>query len=94
MLESLVKKFNQTTVEDRYGAMNSIEEIREAFRLDINIQEKTQWFKIEDKIITFDFEFKTNSTWIFIDLYDEDDYVEEEEYIEEDIDFDYCEDDE
>lgn len=80
-IENLVKEFNKTTVEDVYGAMNDIEDIKEAFGLDINIQEETQYFQLEDgRYITFDFEFKANSTWIYIDLYEADEY---EPYIEE-----------
>ena len=82
-IEDLVKRFTKTTVEDVYGAMNDIEDIKEAFGLDINIQEKTQYFQLEDgRYITFDFEFKTNSIWIYIDLYEADEY---EPYIEEEI---------
>ena len=80
-IEDLVKRFNGTTVEDIYGAMRDTEDIKEAFGLDIKIQEKTQYFQLEDgRYITFDFEFKTNSTWIYIDLYEADEY---EPYIEE-----------
>ena len=82
-IEDLVKRFNETTVEDIYGAMSDIEYIKASFGLDINIQEKTQYFQLEDgRYITFDFEFKTNSTWIYIDLYEAD---ENEPYIEEEI---------
>ena len=80
-IEDLVKRFNETTVEDIYGAMRDTEDIKKAFGLDIKIQEKTQYFQLEDgRYITFDFEFKTNSTWIYIDLYEADEY---EPYIEE-----------
>ena len=80
-IEDLVKRFNGTTVKDIYGAMRDTEDIKEAFGLDINIQEETQYFQLEDgRYITFDFEFKTNSTWIYIDLYEADEY---EPYIEE-----------
>ena len=82
-IEDLVKRFNETTVEDIYGAMSDIEYIKASFGLDINIQEKTQYFQLEDgRYITFDFEFKTNSTWIYIDLYEADEY---ESYIKEEI---------
>ena len=55
-IEDLVKRFNKTTVEDIYGAMNDIEDIKAAFGLDINIQEETQYFQLEDgRYITFDF---------------------------------------
>lgn len=85
-IENLVKEFNKTTVEDVYGAMNDIEDIKEVFGLDINIQEETQYFQLEDgRYITFDFEFKANSTWIYIDLYEADEY---EPYIEEEIEED------
>ena len=68
--ENLVKRFNETTIKDDvYGAMSNIEEIKEAFGLDINIQEETQYFQLEDgRYITFDFDFKANSTWIYIDF--------------------------
>ena len=39
--ESLVKKFNFTTIEDKYGAMFTLEEIKEALGLDIKMQEET-----------------------------------------------------
>ena len=82
-IEDLVKRFNGTTVEDIYGAMSYIEYIKASFGLDIKIQEKTQHFQLEDgRYITFDFEFKTNITWIYIDLYEAD---ENEPYIEEEI---------
>ena len=85
-IKDLVKRFNETTVEDIYGAMRDTEDIKEAFGLDINIQEKTQYFQLEDgRYITFDFEFKTNSTWIYIDLYEADEY---ESYIEEEFEGD------
>ena len=82
--ENLVKRFNETTIKDDvYGAMSNIEDIKEAFGLDINIQEETQYFQLEDgRYITFDFDFKTNSTWIYIDLYEADEY---EPYIKEEI---------
>ena len=67
--ESLVKKFNFTTIEDKYGAMFTLEEIKEA----------TQVFEISDKIITVDIEKRKFSTWIYVDLYDKDDYEYEEE---------------
>ena len=80
-IEDLVKRFNGTTVKDIYGAMRDTEDIKEAFGLDIKIQEETQYFQLEDgRYITFDFDFKTNSTWIYIDLYEADEY---EPYIEE-----------
>ena len=88
--ENLVKRFNETTIKDDvYGAMSNIEEIKEAFGLDINIQEETQYFQLEDgRYITFDFDFKANSTWINIDLYEADEYEpESEEEIEEEIKF-------
>ena len=82
-IEDLVKRFNGTTVKDIYGAMNDIEDIKEAFGLDIKIQEETQYFQLEDgRYITFDFEFKANSTWVYIDLYEGDEY---ESYIKEEI---------
>ena len=82
-IEDLVKRFNETTVEDIYGAMSDIEYIKASFGLDIKIQEETQYFKLEDgRYITFDFDFKTNSTWIYIDLYEADEY---EPYIKEEI---------
>ena len=83
-IENLVKRFNETTVEDDvYGAMSNIEDIKEAFGLDINIQEETQYFQLEDgRYITFDFDFKANSTWVYIDLYEADEY---EPYIKEEI---------
>ena len=85
-IEDLVKRFNGTTVEDIYGAMSDIEYIKASFGLDIKIQEETQYFKLEDgRYITFDFEFKTNSTWIYIDLYEADEY---EPYIEEEFEGD------
>ena len=66
-IENLVKEFNKTTVEDIYGAMNDIEDIKAAFGLDINIQEETQYFQLEDgRYITFDFEFKPNSNIWFV----------------------------
>ena len=66
-IENLVKEFNGTTVEDIYGAMNDIEDIKEAFGLDINIQEETQYFQLEDgRYIKFDFEFKPNSNIWFV----------------------------
>ena len=82
--ENLVKRFNETTIKDDvYGAMSNIEDIKEAFGLDINIQEETQYFQLEDgRYITFDFDFKANSTWIYIDLYEADEY---EPYIKEEI---------
>ena len=82
--ENLVKRFNETTIKDDvYGAMSDIEEIKEAFGLDINIQEETQYFQLEDgRYITFDFDFKANSTWVYIDLYEADEY---ESYIKEEI---------
>ena len=44
-IENLVKRFNETTIKDDvYGAMSNIEDIKEAFGLDINIQEETQYF--------------------------------------------------
>ena len=83
-IENLVKRFNETTIKDDvYGAMSNIEDIKEAFGLDINIQEETQYFQLEDgRYITFDFDFKANSTWIYIDLYEADEY---EPYIKEEI---------
>ena len=86
-IENLVKRFNETTIKDDvYGAMSDIEEIKEAFGLDINIQEETQYFKLEDgRYITFDFDFKANSTWVYIDLYEADEY---ESYIKEEIEED------
>ena len=85
-IEDLVKRFNGTTVEDIYGAMSDIEYIKASFGLDIKIQEETQYFQLEDgRYITFDFEFKTNSTWIYIDLYEADEY---EPYIEEEFEGD------
>ena len=82
-IEDLVKRFNGTTVEDIYGAMRDTEDIKEAFGLDIKIQEETQYFQLEDgRYITFDFDFKTNSTWVYIDLYEADEY---ESYIKEEI---------
>ena len=36
-IEDLVKRFNETTVEDIYGAMSDIEYIKASFGLDINI---------------------------------------------------------
>lgn len=77
--ESLVKKFNFTTIEDKYGAMFTLEEIKEALGIDIKMQEETQVFEIFDKIITVDIEKRKNSTWIYVDLYDKDDYEYEEE---------------
>ena len=77
--ESLVKKFNFTTIEDKYGAMFTLEEIKEALGLDIKMQEETQVFEISDKIITVDIEKRKISTWIYVDLYDKDDYEYEEE---------------
>ena len=66
-IENLVKEFNKTTVEDVYGAMNDIEDIKEAFGLDIKIQEETQYFQLEDgRYIKFDFEFKPNSNIWFV----------------------------
>ena len=65
--EDLVKRFNGTTVEDIYGAMRYTEDIKEAFGLDIKIQEKTQYFQLEDgRYIKFDFEFKPNSNIWFV----------------------------
>ena len=96
-IENLVKRFNETTIKDDvYGAMSNIEEIKEAFGLDINIQEETQYFQLEDgRYITFDFDFKANSTWIYIDLYEADEYEPEEETEEEIEEDDYeLEDDE
>ena len=85
-IEDLVKRLNETTVEDIYGAMSDIEYIKASFGLDIKIQEETQYFQLEDgRYITFDFEFKTNSTWIYIDLYEADEY---EPYIEEEFEGD------
>ena len=82
-IENLVKRFNETTVEDVYGAMSDIEYIKASFGLDIKIQEETQYFKLEDgRYITFDFDFKANSTWVYIDLYEADEY---ESYIKEEI---------
>ena len=83
--ENLVKRFNETTIKDDvYGAMSNIEDIKEAFGLDINIQEETQYFQLEDgRYITFDFDFKANSIWIYIDLYEADEYEPEEETEEE-----------
>ena len=83
-IEDLVKRFNETTIKDDvYGAMSNIEDIKEAFGLDINIQEETQYFQLEDgRYITFDFDFKANSTWVYIDLYEADEY---ESYIKEEI---------
>ena len=83
-IENLVKRFNETTIKDDvYGAMSNIEDIKEAFGLDINIQEETQYFQLEDgRYITFDFDFKANSTWVYIDLYEADEY---EPYIKEEI---------
>ena len=82
-IEDLVKRFNGTTVEDVYGAMSDIEYIKASFGLDINIQEETQYFKFEDgRYIAFDFDFKANSTWVYIDLYEADEY---ESYIKEEI---------
>ena len=82
-IEDLVKRFNETTVEDIYGAMSDIEYIKASFGLDIKIQEETQYFKLEDgRYITFDFDFKANSTWVYIDLYEADEY---ESYIKEEI---------
>ena len=83
-IENLVKRFNETTIKDDvYGAMSNIEDIKEAFGLDINIQEETQYFQLEDgRYITFDFDFKANSTWVYIDLYEADEY---ESYIKEEI---------
>ena len=82
-IEDLVKRFNGTTVEDIYGAMSDIEYIKASFGLDIKIQEETQYFKLEDgRYITFDFDFKANSTWVYIDLYEADEY---ESYIKEEI---------
>ena len=86
-IEDLVKRFNETTVEDIYGAMSDIEYIKASFGLDIKIQEETQYFKLEDgRYITFDFDFKANSTWVYIDLYGADEYEPEieEEFEEED----------
>ena len=87
--ENLVKRFNETTVEDIYGAMSDIEYIKASFGLDIKIQEETQYFKLEDgRYITFDFDFKANSTWVYIDLYEADEYEPEiEEEFEEDDDY-------
>ena len=66
-IEDLVKRFNGTTVKDIYGAMRDTEDIKEAFGLDIKIQEKTQYFKLEDgRYIKFDFEFKPNSNIWFV----------------------------
>lgn len=82
-IEDLVKRFNETTVEDIYGEMSDIEYIKASFGLDIKIQEETQYFKLEDgRYITFDFDFKANSTWVYIDLYEADEY---ESYIKEEI---------
>ena len=48
--ENLVKRFNETTIKDDvYGAMSNIEDIKEAFGLDINIQEETK-IKILHKV--------------------------------------------
>ena len=96
-IENLVKRFNETTIKDDvYGAMSNIEDIKEAFGLDINIQEETQYFQLEDgRYITFDFDFKANSTWVYIDLYEADEYEPEEETEEEIEEDDYeLEDDE
>ena len=90
-IEDLVKRFNETTIKDDvYGAMSNIEDIKEAFGLDINIQEETQYFQLEDgRYITFDFDFKANSTWVYIDLYEADEYEPEiEEEIEEELEDD------
>ena len=66
-IEDLVKRFNGTTVKDIYGAMRDTEDIKEAFGLDIKIQEETQYFQLEDgRYITFDFEFKPNSNIWFV----------------------------
>ena len=82
-IEDLVKRFNETTVEDIYGAMSDIEYIKASFGLDIKIQEETQYFQLEDgRYITFDFDFKANSIWVYIDLYEADEY---ESYIKEEI---------
>ena len=91
-IEDLVKRFNETTVEDIYGAMSDIEYIKASFGLDINIQEETQYFQLEDgRYITFDFDFKANSTWVYIDLYEADEYEPE---IEEDDDYELEDDEE
>ena len=96
-IENLVKRFNETTIKDDvYVAMSNREDIKEACGLDINIQEETQYFQLEDgRYITFDFDFKVNSTWIYIDLYEADEYEPEEETEEEIEEDDYeLEDDE
>ncbi len=86
--ESLVKKFNFTTIEDKYGAMFTLEEIKEALGLDIKLQEETQVFEIPDKIITVDIEKRKNSTWIYVDIYDKDDYEYEEDDWDDEGDWD------
>ena len=96
-IENLVKRFNETTIKDDvYGAMSNIEDIKEAFGLDINIQEETQYFQLEDgRYITFDFDFKANSIWVYIDLYEADEYEPEiEEEFEEDDDYELEDDEE
>ena len=95
-IEDLVKRFNETTVEDIYGAMSDIEYIKASFGLDIKIQEETQYFKLEDgRYITFDFDFKANSTWVYIDLYGADEYEPEiEEEFEEEDDYELEDDEE
>lgn len=77
--ENLVKKFNFSTIEDKYGAMFTLEEIKEALGIDIKMQEETQVFEISDKIITVDIEKRKISTWIYVDIYDKDEYEYEEE---------------
>lgn len=95
-IEDLVKRFNETTVEDIYGAMSDIEYIKASFGLDIKIQEETQYFQLEDgRYITFDFDFKANSTWVYIDLYEADEYEPEiEEEFEEEDDYELEDDEE
>lgn len=84
--ENLVKKFNFSTIEDKYGAMFTLEEIKAALGIDIKMQEETQVFEIFDKIITVDIEKRKNSTWIYVDIYDKDEYEYEEEEFFVDLD--------
>ena len=99
-IEQLISLYSNTTIkDDLYGAMSDFEEIKREFaQLGVNITStpdsiETEIIKLEDGWLTVDIDPKRHSTWIAIDIYDEDDCPLEEptDRLDEDV-FDYDED--
>lgn len=99
-IEQLIDIYSNTTIRDElFGPMNNFEQIKREFsELGVNINStidstETEIIKLEDGWLTVDINPRKHSTWIAIDIYDEDDcpidyendreIIEEEEYCDE-----------